>query len=182
MSPEQKARKNALRRERRENDDYRKREAQLERERYARMSPEQKAADRARRAAQPSKKKMAEYQRKWRQKLSPEMKRYYLDRSNEWRRNNPEQSARGRRNKLKSTYGLSVEAFDALLLKQGGCCAICRANTPRSKRSWHVDHNHSTGHVRGLLCHHCNLAIGHVSDSIEILQQAIKYLGLFQTG
>jgi hypothetical protein len=41
----------------------------------------------------------------------------------------------------------------------------------------HVDHNHMTGKVRGLLCHHCNVGIGHFEDNIVLLSNAITYLG-----
>jgi hypothetical protein len=64
-----------------------------------------------------------------------------------------------------------------MLVQQGGACAIC---LPPAETAQHkvlrVDHNHSTGDVRGLLCHHCNVAIGHFGDDIVLLQRAIEYL------
>jgi hypothetical protein len=56
--------------------------------------------------------------------------------------------------RIEKVYGLTAEQYDALLERQGGKCAICRAR-PRSKRLA-VDHNHKTGEVRGLLCSRCN--------------------------
>lgn len=50
--------------------------------------------------------------------------------------------------------GFTAEAYDAMLEAQGGGCAIC-GNPPKSRRL-HVDHDHKTGAVRGLLCHRCN--------------------------
>jgi hypothetical protein len=180
LSLEKKARKNALRIERRKSEDYRKREAQLSRESHARliarMSPEELTAYRLRK--RPSPEKRIEYNQRWRQKMSPERKRLLLDRAKEQRKNNPERIAKQRRRSLERLYGLSMEAFNALLLKQGGCCAICRTNAPGGKRNWQVDHSHSAGHIRGLLCHNCNLLLGHACDSIEVLGRAIVYLAI----
>ena len=53
--------------------------------------------------------------------------------------------------------GVTVEQYDALLAAQGGGCAIC-GNPPKTRRL-HVDHDHKTGRVRGLLCHRCNRAL-----------------------
>ena len=72
-------------------------------------------------------------------------------------------------------YGITQGERDALLIAQGNCCAICNATEPGS-RNWHVDHCHDTGVVRGILCHHCNLGLGHAKDDIEILRKMIAYL------
>ena len=53
--------------------------------------------------------------------------------------------------------GITDAAYEALLEQQGGHCAICSA-TPKTRRL-HVDHDHATGKVRGLLCHRCNRAL-----------------------
>lgn len=82
-----------------------------------------------------------------------------------------------RRSQLKLKYGITQEQFDSLLKKQGFACAICGANNPsHSSGQWCVDHDHKTGAVRGLLCAHCNLGLGHLQDSISVLFKAIKYL------
>lgn len=74
-------------------------------------------------------------------------------------------------------YGLTVETFDALVERQSGCCAICRILfTDIDARHLHVDHNHKTGAVRGLLCHGCNTAIGLFNDDPERLEAALRYL------
>lgn len=73
---------------------------------------------------------------------------------------------------LKRVYGLTPERHDALLESQGGVCAIC--SKPGLKLV--VDHDHATGKVRGLLCHHCNVGIGYLRDDIEILASAQTYL------
>jgi hypothetical protein len=79
-------------------------------------------------------------------------------------------------------YGITREQFTEMLVAQEGVCAICRQpETQVDKRSGvprqlAVDHCHTTGRVRGLLCTHCNHAIGKFKDSVELLQRAIDYL------
>lgn len=63
-----------------------------------------------------------------------------------------------------------------MLAKQNHACAVCKLTDPKGVGSWHVDHDHNTGAVRGLLCHHCNLLLGHAADDPERLRQAIHYL------
>lgn len=72
-------------------------------------------------------------------------------------------------------YGLTYDQYISLLNEQNHSCAIC--NTKKSgKRDWHVDHCHETGRVRGILCHHCNILLGHAKDNVTILKKAIEYL------
>lgn len=74
---------------------------------------------------------------------------------------------------LVATYGITVEERDAMLAAQDGVCAICAGpfvGTP------HVDHDHDTGAVRGLLCQPCNQAIGFMGDSPRRLIAAALYL------
>ena len=66
--------------------------------------------------------------------------------------------------------------FDALLDSQGGRCAICRTETAGGKGGWHVDHDHATGRIRGLLCHGCNIALGYFRDDPDRLRAAMAYL------
>jgi hypothetical protein len=83
---------------------------------------------------------------------------------------------------LRVLYGLTVEDYDRLLAEQGGVCAICRQPETRRKRRSStevvplaVDHDHDTGVVRGLLCHTCNVRLGHVDDRAW-LDRALAYL------
>jgi hypothetical protein len=78
---------------------------------------------------------------------------------------------RQRRYKLKHLYGLTPEQYNEILEEQNGC-KICHKKSDR----YHVDHDHSTGKVRGILCLSCNVAIGHFSDNLSTLQNAIAYL------
>lgn len=80
-----------------------------------------------------------------------------------------------------SRYGLSVEQYNALVEKQHGLCAGCgRLPKPGGRagvnRFLFVDHDHSTGAVRGLLCQPCNAAVGLAGDSPEILLGLAAYL------
>lgn len=89
----------------------------------------------------------------------------------------PEEQKRQRKAMLKLRYNLTPEEYDTLLKSQNKVCAICNTgNTHKRHKYLHVDHNHITGHVRGLLCHQCNTLIGNSKDSIDILNKAIHYL------
>lgn len=86
-----------------------------------------------------------------------------------------------RREKLLAEYGMTVAQYDAMLLRQNGCCAICGTDAPgskraRSDRSFCIDHDHKTGFVRGLLCAHCNRGIGLLKDDPAIVEAAVQYL------
>lgn len=84
---------------------------------------------------------------------------------------------KARRNlSLRYLYGITLKDYDELLESQGGVCAICGTDTPCGVGRFHVDHNHATGKVRGVLCHRCNLALGFSGENISILQSAIEYL------
>lgn len=69
-------------------------------------------------------------------------------------------------------YGVSEESFAAMLDAQQHKCAICSEDLKKP----HVDHDHETGHVRGLLCGQCNVGIGMLRDSPELLRAALAYL------
>ena len=71
---------------------------------------------------------------------------------------------------LKKTFGLTPEALDGLIASQGGTCAICDG-PPQ-----HVDHDHATGKVRGVLCGPCNMGLGQFQDDPTRLERASTYL------
>ena len=78
---------------------------------------------------------------------------------------------------LRKTYGITLAEYNSILEKQNFRCASCAKNLSELKtRNIHVDHDHATGAVRGVLCHSCNMALGHVNDSIEALHGLIRYL------
>lgn len=64
-----------------------------------------------------------------------------------------------------------------MLDAQGGGCAICGERNPKGKHSgFHVDHCHKTGRVRGILCHGCNVSLGHFKDDPALLRRAAEYV------
>jgi hypothetical protein len=79
---------------------------------------------------------------------------------------------------LKKVYGFSLEKYEEQLKKQEGKCAICKTDSPQHGhiKRFSVDHCHSTGKIRGLLCSKCNKGIGFFNDDTKLLDQAIKYL------
>lgn len=109
----------------------------------------------------------------------PGVKEYYAEKQRARRLADPEKyrlmgRKYERRRKLKR-YGLTEQAYRDLLQKQNNLCAICFSSRS-SKRDWHVDHNHETGEIRGVLCHHCNLMLGNAKDRTPTLLSAIFYL------
>lgn len=76
-------------------------------------------------------------------------------------------------------YGITLEQYEEILTAQGGVCAICGGTKLSRGNFFHVDHDHETGEIRGLLCDRCNHGLGKFGDSVEILQKAIEYLKRF---
>jgi hypothetical protein len=94
-------------------------------------------------------------------------------------RSAPERAIADRARTLRHRFGLEPEGYEALLRSQHRQCAICRMPLGLlvgSPRSAGVDHNHETGAVRGILCHGCNVGIGHLQDDPLILEAAARYL------
>lgn len=77
---------------------------------------------------------------------------------------------------LGRTYGSDIKEYNRLLTVQNDSCAICNSKEAKGKGHFHVDHCHLTGKIRGLLCHNCNVGIGHFNDDTQKLLNAIKYL------
>ena len=76
-------------------------------------------------------------------------------------------------------YGVTLATYDDMLAAQGGLCAICgTTEDTQHNRVFHVDHCHTTGRVRGLLCRGCNHVLGHLKDDPSKLERAIAYLGV----
>lgn len=79
--------------------------------------------------------------------------------------------ARDRERNLTAKYGLTLAQVEDLIAGQNGVCAICQAAAPV-----HVDHDHETGTVRGILCFPCNAALGHLRDDPLVIRRAARYL------
>lgn len=81
-----------------------------------------------------------------------------------------------RKNKHLKKYGITIEDYHEMFKKQEGRCRICKKHQSEEKVALSVDHCHTTGKVRGLLCMGCNTAIGSFKDNLELLTAAIEYL------
>jgi recombination endonuclease VII len=79
--------------------------------------------------------------------------------------------AAGRRKTL-ARHGLTVAGYEELVAQQNGRCLLCRQPTV----AFHVDHDHETGLVRGLLCQACNRGLGFFGDDPELLLAAADYV------
>lgn len=89
----------------------------------------------------------------------------------------PADQAAARAWALQRHYQLSVPEYDALLLAQAGRCAICGTDKANGRGDkLHVDHDHESGLIRGLLCNKCNSALGYFNDSPKRLRRAAAYL------
>lgn len=73
-------------------------------------------------------------------------------------------------------YNLTVEQYNELFNLQEGKCMICGVHQSSLDKALCVDHDHSTGEVRGLLCGNCNSGIGFFKDNVDLLNKAIIYL------
>ena len=88
----------------------------------------------------------------------------------------PERIAKKTRRQSLKAYGLTVAEWDAMLEAQNGGCAVCGTRVPRGRGRFHVDHDHATGAVRGLLCAHCNVAIALAGDEPVRLRALADYV------
>lgn len=69
-------------------------------------------------------------------------------------------------------YGITIDDYDAILANQGNGCALCARQDVRLV----VDHDHTTGQVRGILCYARNMAMGMAGDSADRLRVMVRYL------
>jgi hypothetical protein len=83
---------------------------------------------------------------------------------------------RNREFRLRRQFGLPLGEHKLLLEKQNYTCPICHRHQKDLPRNLSLDHCHTTGQIRGLLCLNCNAALGHTRDSITILKEMINYL------
>lgn len=88
-----------------------------------------------------------------------------------FRKNNPDSAKRTR---LKSKYGLTLEQHKQTYIDQNGCCPICKTPVPYDNIK--TDHNHSTEQVRDLLCNRCNLWVGMVESTPDLINSVYEYL------
>lgn len=84
-------------------------------------------------------------------------------------------SAETRRVNLWRNYKITPEEYDAQFEAQHGMCALCGIHQDDTG-TFHVDHCHDTGQLRGLLCGECNLMLGKSKDNVSVLARSISYL------
>ncbi len=106
----------------------------------------------------------------------------------QWAQDNPEkQRLQQKKNNLFQRFGIRLPEYLELLQKQNGVCAICfqpeifREGNSRQLKALTVDHDHKTGQIRGLLCHRCNLGLGHFRDDIDFMANAVQYVRSHRT-
>ncbi len=84
---------------------------------------------------------------------------------------------------IKYRYGVTAKQYNTILKRQKSLCALCKSDAPRSKNGrFVVDHCHSSGRIRGLLCLPCNTALGQLGDNAESLLSAISYVSASHGG
>lgn len=91
------------------------------------------------------------------------------------------ESGRERNAYLLRTYGITADDYDQMLIEQGGGCALCgvkpdELTAGRFRTYLHVDHDHETNAVRGLLCPDHNLLLGRFGDSVDMFRKVVAYL------
>ena len=97
----------------------------------------------------------------------------------EWNKTEAGQRARTARTLKEKfdVYGLTIEQYEEKWLQQDGKCEICKKEYPvYGQYRMHIDHDHKTGKVRGLLCASCNVVLGQSKDSTEVLENSAAYL------
>ena len=146
-------------------------EEKLERQRKYRETHVEQRRKANRRWLEANREKRRETSRRWKkehpEQRNADSRRWYSKHAEQAREN-------ARKSSYKIKYGITIETYERLLTEQGGVCAIC-GGSPQDRRL-SVDHDHATGLVRGLLCRKCNSAIGYMSDSLDKLQRATRYL------
>jgi hypothetical protein len=117
--------------------------------------------------------KAAAYLARYRAEHTDEIRRgqkdWYL-RNRDWCRENM------RETNYRLRYGITVADYDDMFKIQGGKCAICKSPSARGKGRFHVDHDHATGKIRGLLCHTCNTSLAHPERFGVTWENYLKYL------
>lgn len=103
-------------------------------------------------------------------------------RQSEWYRENLEHRKVVRRKNTLAGYGLTPEDYEKMLKSQKGTCAICKGPPGGRWKHFAVDHDHKTEATRGLLCVHCNLAIGQLEEDTSRMHACVDYLHLHGKG
>ena len=165
---------------------YRRREEVKERERIRYKSRKEYLKELSRKRYLKNKYQLKEYKKQYyienKDSISEHSKKYYTEnkecikeRVRKYRLSNPDKI---KNTALKHKFDITLDEYNVLLNKQKHRCAICKSFDVGRKdaKYFHVDHDHITGKVRGLLCNKCNTALGLFNEDVTALKRAIKYL------
>jgi hypothetical protein len=149
-------------------DFVRQRRREIDRRSYAKNREKRLKSGKEWRAANPD--KVREIKRRWAAN-NP-------DKVREHRKRSPKRSYSIEAKRIihrRNRYGVTPEAYDAMLVKQAGACKVC-GKKPKQNKVLVVDHCHETEKIRGLLCTPCNVAIGNLGDNEAGLLRALNYI------
>lgn len=140
---------------------------------------DEKTLTRSRRWKQNNRERVAKYQHDWYEAHHEERREYNRNYYKAWYAN-PNNAATVR-DHVKTVYhqnggaagryGLTTADVEEMLRRQNRLCAICE-----DEGTLCIDHDHTTGKVRGLLCRRCNLGLGHMRDDVKVVERAAQYL------
>ena len=133
-----------------------------------RSRPEVKERERLRRQKYQTTEEYKAYQKKYKQSIK------YKRQSSEYSRTVGAKLL-NRASLYKRKYGIELQEYESLVKLQNGVCAVC-GEISSSGRRLAIDHSHTTGRVRGLLCNNCNVGLGLAGDNIYRLLQLAEYL------
>lgn len=123
-----------------------------------------------------NKSRLKDYYKNWRKEHPDYSKEYYKKNTTKLKLKSREWSNKHRDKIVKRIYGLSEEDFKLLLLSQNNKCAICHIDFGKGILAPHVDHDHETGIIRGLLCRRCNSGLGFFHDNELLILEALNYI------
>jgi hypothetical protein len=165
---------------------YRRREEVKEKDRIRNKFRKEYLKERDKKRYLENKEQLKEYKKQYylenKDNISEQAKKHYIEnkecikkRVKKYRLNNPDKLKDAA---LKRKFGITLDEYNVLLSKQKHRCAICKSFDVGRKdaKYFHVDHDHRTGKVRGLLCSKCNTALGLFNENVTLLKKAIKYL------
>lgn len=102
-------------------------------------------------------------------------KTYPVQKAAYYRKHREKFLAQERERQYRVKYGITVAKYEEMLAEQGGCCKLCTSGVPGSRtKHFAVDHDHTTGEVRGLLCLKCNWRLGWYEAHADAVLQYLK--------